>query len=462
MTINRSLSRNLSIVAVGVLLVALFSVYLPVAHAAAFTVNSLTDAVDAAPGDGACLTAGGVCTLRAALEEANALAGADTIDFSVTGTISLTLGTQLVASETVSITATNIGDIIVSVPGGNTNRNLLVGSETAPVTPTVTITRVIFAGGQGNGQVDNGPRTEGGCIFVATNATLTLNRSVVRNCRSTTFGGGIYGDGSASGSAPASSTIELFDQTTVRNNNAVDGGGIYSLTGFVKVQTDACVRNNTAGNGGGIYGGDDTLITIGGGSVSNRGFVVANQATNGGGIFHFLNSSLDGNHGRFYRNLALDQGGAWYSAGGSSGGVSAIGRQCTDCCIVGNSTSDGVNGSLYAVFQPVNGANTNWLSNWWGNNWGPMIFDLDPTQSINTIGSAVSNGDGIDGNGLAAVNVGLIDDGNHAGTPIPSGNWDSSTTAPSDCQSFVCNPTSSIGPTRLCTPPTSCGLSNSY
>jgi len=46
-----------------------------------FTVDSYGDASDANPGDGACLTSGGACTLRAAIEETNALTGPDTIDF---------------------------------------------------------------------------------------------------------------------------------------------------------------------------------------------------------------------------------------------------------------------------------------------------------------------------------------------------------------------------------------------
>ncbi|HEX8155567.1 MAG TPA: Calx-beta domain-containing protein [Thermoanaerobaculia bacterium] len=53
----------------------------------AYTVNDLGDAPDATPGDNVCATAGAVCTLRAAIEEANAHAGTDTIDFSVAGTI---------------------------------------------------------------------------------------------------------------------------------------------------------------------------------------------------------------------------------------------------------------------------------------------------------------------------------------------------------------------------------------
>ena len=48
-----------------------------------FTVNDTGDVGDASPGDGSCATAGAVCTLRAAIEEANALAGAQTIQFAV-------------------------------------------------------------------------------------------------------------------------------------------------------------------------------------------------------------------------------------------------------------------------------------------------------------------------------------------------------------------------------------------
>src|SRR5690606_38888623 len=58
----------------------LSAVMVQTAHAATFTVNNTADAPDANPGDGICATASGVCTLRAALQEANAAAGADTIN----------------------------------------------------------------------------------------------------------------------------------------------------------------------------------------------------------------------------------------------------------------------------------------------------------------------------------------------------------------------------------------------
>ena len=71
------------------ILVALLA-FLRVAYADIFTVNSTTDAVDANPGDGTCATAGSVCTLRAAIQEANAHAGDDTIDVPA-GTYLLTI-----------------------------------------------------------------------------------------------------------------------------------------------------------------------------------------------------------------------------------------------------------------------------------------------------------------------------------------------------------------------------------
>src|SRR6185369_12412667 len=72
------------------------------ASASTYTVNNLGDATDATPGDNICDAGGGVCTFRAAIEEANAHAGSDTIIFSVAGVISTT--------STLSVTDTAIID----------------------------------------------------------------------------------------------------------------------------------------------------------------------------------------------------------------------------------------------------------------------------------------------------------------------------------------------------------------
>ncbi|MCA1816083.1 MAG: CSLREA domain-containing protein [Acidobacteria bacterium] len=82
------------------------------ASAATFTVNSLGDTSDATPGDGACADASGACTLRAAIREANALPGNDTINFSVTGTINLTGALPDIASN---MTITGPGSSLLTV-----------------------------------------------------------------------------------------------------------------------------------------------------------------------------------------------------------------------------------------------------------------------------------------------------------------------------------------------------------
>jgi len=53
----------------------------PVAAASEFTVDSAADGVDAMPGDESCSTAGGECTLRAAIEEGDSLGEFTRIDF---------------------------------------------------------------------------------------------------------------------------------------------------------------------------------------------------------------------------------------------------------------------------------------------------------------------------------------------------------------------------------------------
>jgi CSLREA domain-containing protein len=56
------------------------------AQAASFVVNDRSDKPDTAPGDGHCRTTRGSCTLRAAIQEANATPGPDSISFSLPGT----------------------------------------------------------------------------------------------------------------------------------------------------------------------------------------------------------------------------------------------------------------------------------------------------------------------------------------------------------------------------------------
>lgn len=94
-----------------------------------YTINDLGDAADAAPGNDVCATAGGTCTLRAAITEANANTADDNrIQFSVAGTITVSGG--------------HGGLPVVGDPGlvidGTTAPGYAVGSPTVTIVGTGT------------------------------------------------------------------------------------------------------------------------------------------------------------------------------------------------------------------------------------------------------------------------------------------------------------------------------------
>ncbi len=96
------------------------------AHAASFTVNTPTDdaaAHDASPGDGICADALGRCTLRAAIEEANAHVGADTITFASSMYILLntTVGALPDITDPLRLDASSVWDAANNQPGVTLN-----------------------------------------------------------------------------------------------------------------------------------------------------------------------------------------------------------------------------------------------------------------------------------------------------------------------------------------------------
>jgi large repetitive protein len=71
--------KRVAVTGIAVALAALVGMQAAAANTTTFVVNSNGDALDALVGDGRCATAAGMCTLRAAVAESNALPGADTI-----------------------------------------------------------------------------------------------------------------------------------------------------------------------------------------------------------------------------------------------------------------------------------------------------------------------------------------------------------------------------------------------
>ncbi|MGC9357872.1 MAG: CSLREA domain-containing protein, partial [Anaerolineae bacterium] len=101
--------RLLFVISVLMLLVGLMGMRPVSVRSAAFVVNSNNDTPDWLPGDGLCTDSWGDCTLRAAIEEANATSGIDIITFNAPMTITLSAdeGPLPVITETLTIDASN-------------------------------------------------------------------------------------------------------------------------------------------------------------------------------------------------------------------------------------------------------------------------------------------------------------------------------------------------------------------
>ncbi len=147
----------------------------------AFTVNNTGDAADFAPGNGVCETAAGngVCTLRAAIQEANALTACSplTIDFSVNGTIALGSTLPFIARSNLTITGPGANQLTVS--GNNAVQVLQINAATS----NITLSGLTVA----NGRVVNSP---GAGLVNFSNGTVTLNNLAFTGNRTMTGGDG--------------------------------------------------------------------------------------------------------------------------------------------------------------------------------------------------------------------------------------------------------------------------------
>ncbi len=230
---GRAVPRILALA--GALLVA------PLIQAAGFAVNSTVDAVDANPGNGTCATAGGVCTLRAAIQEANALAGADTITMPA-GTFTLTrpagddTATNGDLDLTADVTIQGAGARLTIVDGGAIDRVFDVIGGTA------AISSLTIANGDGGGNAGGGVRNS---------ATVTLTDVAVTGCRGKD-GGGVFNNGTAT----------LVRVTLSGNTASSAGGGIESTGGGpLNFLTNVTISGNAASNNGGGLELDHGVLT---------------------------------------------------------------------------------------------------------------------------------------------------------------------------------------------------------
>jgi hypothetical protein len=203
-----------------------------------FTINTNQDSHDTSPGDGNCTANTGRCSLRAAIEETNALLGRDTI-FLPSDTYHLSLG-ELNITDDVDIVGSEINDTIIS--GENTNR----------------IFRVDRSGGHDQFKVN-------------------LRKLTIENGNTSNDGGGVWND-----------EMMTIDGCKFRNNSAVgNGGGIYNTFGNISIK-DSVVTNNHVtnaaylGGGGGIYNSYGEVTILNTSVVSNTG--TSTYVFGGGGV----------------------------------------------------------------------------------------------------------------------------------------------------------------------------------
>ncbi|MFQ5936823.1 MAG: CFI-box-CTERM domain-containing protein [Acidiferrobacterales bacterium] len=264
-------------------------------HAATFTVNSTADTADDNPGNGICADASGLCTLRAAIQEANALAGSDSVVLGTnTHTLTGAAGDDLALSGdldiTEDVTITGTGTANTFIDGGGVDRVLDVDPSAAGV--TVTISALTIRDGNVPGESGGGIRNRGTLDLqnttLSTNisgidggallnlGTLTLTNVTVSGNDATGNGGGVF-NGSGSSLTMTASTVSSNDVTAIGS----DGGGIYNANGGSLIVTNSTITDNTANDsGGGIFNDSSATITLTNGTISNNAAAISS----GGGI----------------------------------------------------------------------------------------------------------------------------------------------------------------------------------
>lgn len=281
-------------------------------HAADFRVNSPADVADANPGDGFCETAfgNGVCTLRAAIMETNALTGADTIELQGDATYYLSAGV-LPISDSVAITGGGPDGTIID---GNGSYEIfsLTGCRGGGICDASHPLNVVSLTGV---TLQNGSSVTGAGMYTDS-ATVTIDHCRLAHNHVLKYGGAIYSKGiltitnsaiSYNDTAPSpggGGGIYSFGTTVVRNslvdhNSAVTGGGIDIGGGTLSVVSSTISDNSSTGDGGGIAVAGGTLGLYNATVVGNT----ANADESGTAIGAGIATSSTGNTVTFVNSI---------------------------------------------------------------------------------------------------------------------------------------------------------------
>ena len=222
-----------------------------------FNVNSTANTPDANPGNGICADANGVCTLRAAIMEANALAGPDTIHLQTT---TYTISTPDNPDGALPrITST----IVIDGNGATIRRDAASGTPDFRLFfvggGDLTLSKLTIANGSGAG--GGALRVEGG--------TATVISSTLRDNQGTSGGAITNNNG----------TLSVLN-STLTNNLSLDGfggGGILVVGASPTFIVSSTLAENRAGGPAGFQGRGDALA--GSTSVVVRNSILSSPLT---------------------------------------------------------------------------------------------------------------------------------------------------------------------------------------
>ena len=281
----------------------------------------------------------GLGSLRQAINDANATAGNDIIDFNfapVTGPYIITLNSSLPnildVSNSGTLTITGPGATSLTIDANKNNFRIFSidsGGNLSITGVTVTGANITGNGGAFNNQgiltisnstLSGNSGDSGGAIYSGNVSTLTVNDSIISGNLANN-GGGIFNASTLTltvNNSTISSNLSndagggiFFDRTgtftvtnsTLSGNNANRGGAIANSGSGTLTVSNSTISGNTTINGAGIYNTGGSTLTVINSTLS------ANTATYGGGILNNFGGTLSVSNSTFSGNTASKGGG---------------------------------------------------------------------------------------------------------------------------------------------------------
>jgi CSLREA domain-containing protein len=333
---GRRVVRLVSAAALALQLVGLPLAAAPASAAGPLTllVTSTADQPDANPGDGQCRSAADACTLRAAIQTANANAGADRIVLPA-GTYGLTIpgaDEEQAATGDLDVrdplTILGAGEAATIVDGGGIDRVLhVLGGATTLRASGLTVRNGSVQGPGG------GIYNAGGGLLTLSGLTLSGNRAIIALGA---IGGAVATDGPArltdvamagnsgergGGGLAARGAVTLVDGSVTDNRADKYGAGIgvFGASASLNLVNSTVAENTALVDGGGIYGGDGNGLASGLGALTLSHVTVHhNFATNGAGGGVLARGPATLANVTLSANVASDGEGGGLAVGGSA------------------------------------------------------------------------------------------------------------------------------------------------